>query len=277
MHSHLACARPSSLVLTGFALTASPEPLPGGENRAWRVGDVVLKPVDVPDAQLEWQASLYESLRDEEQFRVPGVIRASDGTLVVEGWYATTFLPGRHVQRRWLDIVEVGEVFHAAIGSVRRPAFLDERTDPWSIGDRAAWGELPVAEIPETKHLQRLLDHLRPINAPSQLIHGDLTDNVSFDDELPPAVIDMSPYFRPLSFASAVIVADALVWEGADASLLEAFDAHVDFPQYLLRALIYRVVTDRLFRLDQPLRPDSDDPYRGVVDLAITASERLNR
>jgi hypothetical protein len=36
--------------LAAFAFAGSPEPLAGGENTAWRVGDVVLKPVDVPDA-----------------------------------------------------------------------------------------------------------------------------------------------------------------------------------------------------------------------------------
>ena len=265
-------ARPPVSALTAFALAGSPEPLPGGEYTAWRVGDVVLKPVDVPDAQLEWQASLYDWLRNQDQFRVPGAIRADDGALVVDGWYATTFLPGRHVHGRWLDIVEVGEVFHAAIAPVRRPAFIDDRTDPWSIGDRVAWDELAVEDVPETKHLLRLVDHLRPITAPPQLIHGDLTGNVLFDDDLPPAVIDLSPYFRPPAFASAVVVADALVWEGADASLLRVLDRDATFPQYLLRALIYRAVTDRLFRLDQPLRPDRDDPYRSAVDLAIAAS-----
>src|ERR671910_25722 len=82
-------ARPPASALTAFALAGSPEPLPGGEYTAWRVGDVVLKPVDVPNAQLEWQASLYDWLRDQDQFRVPGAIRADDGALVVDGWHAT--------------------------------------------------------------------------------------------------------------------------------------------------------------------------------------------
>jgi hypothetical protein len=46
--------------------------------------------------------------------------------------------------------------------------------------------------------------------------------------------------------------------------------AHVErFEQYLLRALVYRAVTDRLFRADEPIRPDRDDPYLPVVELAL--------
>jgi hypothetical protein len=92
---------------------------------------------------------------------------------------------------------------------------------------------------------------------------------VLFDDQLPPAVIDFSPYWRPTAFASAIVVADALVWEGADESILNAV-AHVeDFGQCLLRALIYRTVTDRLFRSHEPIRPDDADPYLPAVELAL--------
>ena len=52
-------------------------------------------------------------------------------------------------------------------------------------------------------------------------MHGDLTGNVLFARGLPPAVIDFSPYWRPVGFASAVVVGDALLWEGADESLLD--------------------------------------------------------
>jgi uncharacterized protein (TIGR02569 family) len=132
-----------------------------------------------------------------------------------------------------------------------------------------AWGELSTADVPPTKHLDRLLALLKPIDTESQLIHGDLTGNVLFDEELPPAILDLSPYCRPARFASAVVVADALVWQRADEALVHAFDTDAEFPQHLVRALIYRIVTDRLFRLDEPLRPDADDPYSIPVALAI--------
>ena len=125
------------------------------------------------------------------------------------------------------------------------PDFIARRADPWAIGDRVAWGGLPLGEFAQVRHLPRLAAALRPVEASSQLIHGDLTGNVLFDDQLPPAVIDFSPYWRPAAFASAIVVADALVWEDADESILDAV-AHIeDFGQLLLRALIYRAVTDR--------------------------------
>jgi uncharacterized protein (TIGR02569 family) len=203
-----------------------------------------------------------------EGFRVARPQRSVDGSLVVDGWCALEWVEGRHEERRWADIVAAGESFHAALAGVPRPDFIDRRTDPWVIGDRVAWGELPAGDFARVKHLDRLAAALRPIDKPSQLIHGDLCGNVLFADPLPPAIIDFSPYWRPPAFASAIVVADALTSEGADESLLDAVDHVEDFPQFLLRALIYRVVTDRLFRENEPIRPDDADPYLPVVDLA---------
>jgi uncharacterized protein (TIGR02569 family) len=115
--------------------------------------------------------------------------------------------------------------------------------DPWSIGDRVAWGESSIDPYRDLPHVAALAEALRPIDAPSQLVHGDLGGNILFADGLPPAIIDLSLYWRPTAFASAIVVADALVWEGADASLLRAVD-HLDtFGQYLARALLYRLAT----------------------------------
>ena len=100
------------------------------------------------------------------------------------------------------------------------------------------------------------------------MIHGDLTANVLSDDRLPPAVIDLARYWRSTAFASAIVVADALVWEGAEEGILDAVSHIADFDQYLLPALIYRAVTDRLFRTDEPVRPDDADPYLPAVEFA---------
>ena len=94
-----------------------------------------------------------------------------------------------------------------------------------------------------------------------------------FDERLPPAIIDFSAYWCPAPFASAAVVADAVVWEGADERILDAV-AHVeDFDHYLRLPLIDRTVTDRLARPDEPHRPDEDDPYLPAVELACRLVE----
>ncbi len=227
----------------------------------------MLKPLDRAEPELAWQAEVFAAICC-DGFRVAHPLRAQDGSLVVGGWCAWEAVEGRHEERRWPEIVAVGERFHAALGGVPRPEFIGRRTDPWAIGDRVAWGELPASDFARVKHLGRLVSALRPVTAPSQLVHGDLTGNVLFADRLPPAVIDFSPYWRPPAFASAVVVGDALVWEGAEEDLLHAV-AHVeDFDQYLLRALIFRIVTEAVFHPGAPARPDEIDPYLPAVELA---------
>jgi uncharacterized protein (TIGR02569 family) len=247
-------------------------PLEGGEGSSWLVGDLVLKPLDQSQEMLTWQAELLGSIRC-DGFRVARPRRALDGALVVDGWSAWERLAGQHEERRWPEIITVGERFHAALADVPWPDFISRRSDLWAIGDRVAWGEFPIDQFIHVKHLPRLAAALRPIDARSQLIHGDLTGNVLFAEELPPAIIDLAPYWRPTAFASAIVVADALVWEGANEQLLENV-AHIErFDQFLLRALIYRAVTDWLFRKHEPIRPDDADPYLPAVELAFGLAE----
>jgi uncharacterized protein (TIGR02569 family) len=126
-----------------------------------------------------------------------------------------------------------------------------------------AWGDLPVSDFADAKHVARLAAARRPIDALDQLIHGDLSGNVLFAEGLPPAIIDLSPYWRPTAFATAIVVADALVWDGADTSLLSQV-RHIDhFAQYLVRALIYRMVTHRIGG------SGGADPYEPAVEIAI--------
>jgi uncharacterized protein (TIGR02569 family) len=178
--------------------------------------------------------------------RVAPPLISIDGALVVDGWYATPFLVGDHRADSWPEIIRAGQRFHEAISDVHRPAVLAARTDPWSIADRVAWEEL---QVPETAGPieRRLAVARRAIDAThSQLIHGDLTGNVLFADGLPPAIIDLSPYWRRPDFGSAIVVADAIVWEGAGAALIAEIADGDDVAQLLIRALIYRIVTDRL-------------------------------
>src|SRR5204863_470269 len=114
---------------------------------------------------------------EQDGFRLALPIRARDGRWVVDGWCAQTAVAGEHAPR-WMDILEVSDAFHAAAAHLPRPPFVDARTHAWSIGDRVAWGQIdPPSPAPL---LTRLLAIRRDVDLPSQMIHGDLTENVLF-------------------------------------------------------------------------------------------------
>ena len=247
-------------VLAAFGLSGPVTALSGGQGRSWRAAPAVLKPLDMDPAMLAWQAGVLSRLDGRSDFRVAPPLPALDGSWVVSGWTAWRHEPGRHRPQRWRDIVDVGRRLHEALATEPRPAALADRTDIWSVADRVAWGELPASRFAGTKHLAELTAALRPVNAPAQLVHGDLTGNVLFDEQLPPLVIDLSPYWRPAGFAAAVVVADALVFEAAGPEVVDLLGDDPDARQHLLRALIFRAVTDHLARPDLR-RADDADPY----------------
>jgi uncharacterized protein (TIGR02569 family) len=235
---------------------------------SWFAGGVVVKPVDVDLEELSWQAQIFSRIPS-AGFRLARPRRAADGSLCIDGWCATEYVTGTHEARRWPEIIAVGERFHAALHGIPRPSFLDQRASRWAIGDRVAWGEIPASEFPDVRHLPELASALRPVTAPSQLIHGDLAGNVLFDSPQPPAIIDFSPYWRPTAYASAIVIADALVWEGADRQVLDAVTHIGDFGQYLVRALIFRAVTDWILSQEEPANSAAEhDPWERPVNLA---------
>lgn len=243
---------PPEHVVQEFGAAGTPQPLPGGQATAWRVGAVVFKPLDVEPGQLAWQASLLSRLDGRAEFRVAPPLRSADGALVVGGWTAWRSEPGSHPRDEPAGtaaaIIGAGRALHAALSEERRPAFLAERTDWWAVADRVAWGESPVDEYAHVEHIAPLLDRLRPVTATAQLIHGDLSGNVLFCRGRPPLIIDLSPYWRPTVTADAIVIADLLVFRGAGARILDAVADVPNFAQYLLRALIFRAVTDLLTR-----------------------------
>ena len=190
---------------------------------------------------------------------------------MVDGWMASTFCEGSHQQGRWLDIIEVADRLHGALANVACPSFHSGRDDPWAKADRVAWGEASVTPFLHVPHVARLAPLLAPIDDPSQVIHGDLTGNVLFADPLPPAVIELTVYWRPAAYAHAVVVADALAWEGATPDDLAPATSRDGFGQFLARALLARIVTDWLA---DPRSAAAHGPaYDSAVDLAVSLIE----
>jgi uncharacterized protein (TIGR02569 family) len=249
---------PSDLVLRAFGVPARPVPLAGGEGRAVHAGDVVLKLCDDP-VEWAWLARWLPTI-DQDGFRLALPLSASDGRWVVDGWCAQAAVAGDHAGR-WLDVLEVGRRFHTALTHIPRPDFIDARTHPWSVGDRVAWGELdpPVSD----PLLARLLAVRAPVDLPSQVVHGDLTENVLFATGVVPAVIDVTPYWRPACYAAAVVVGDAIRWHDAAPGPLLAASAEIEgFGQLFVRAVIFRLVTTLLFARE------GSTSYEAVVRVA---------
>lgn len=239
----LSNAVPPASVLKAFGLTGAAAPLVGGQGRTVRVGEVVLKPVDGAEDEVEWVVSVLENLPPNRGFRVPGPIRAADGRCIVEGWTASEFLVGEPgPQGRWSDVLSAGRTFHAVLRELSRPDFLDRRMHPWAVADRVAWGEQQVDVVGDlAEPLAALLELRRPVAPTAQLVHGDLTGNVLFAAGQAPAVIDFSPYWRPPVFAEAIVVADGLLWFEPPPDMLVGSD-RPDWQQMLIRALIFRLV-----------------------------------
>lgn len=227
------------MVLRAFGV-ADPVSLTGGTGTSWRAGELVLKPVGEVTELLEW----LESLPITQTIRTARPVRAADERLVVDGWSATPFLVGRHTKDAWGQIVAAGRVLSEEFTDVVEPEWISQRDDPWARADRLAWSE---EELPEgtPRWLRELADRRVSTTSDSTLIHGDLTGNTLFHPGLPPALIDLSPYFRPVEYAGAIVVVDAVCFEAAPPAargLVRGADAE----QLLLRATLFRAITDVL-------------------------------
>ena len=87
-------------------------------------------------------------------------------------------------------------------------------------------------------------------------MHGDTCANLLFDSVLPPAVIDFSPYWRPTAYADAIVAVDGLLWFRAGPDLVALASTGADFPQMLVRALLFRLLLETSLLALTPDMPD---------------------
>lgn len=240
-------ARPSKAVLAEFRVPAEHREalcnLPGGRGLTWRAGDTVLRP-SAGDGETLWKANVLAQLPHTRAFRTPRPITAASGAWTVDSWEAWNWLPGHTDETRVTDVLTAGASFHRAIAHLERPDFLDRVDDPWARSDRIAWEEEP---LPRGDTLERLADAFRPVSAPSQMIHGDLLGNVMFEPGEAPVIIDWAPYWRPVGFSDAIVLADAACWHGlVPSDMLRLADRRRDGRQHVIRALVFRIATFEL-------------------------------
>lgn len=219
------------------------EPLPG--TVAWRYGDLVLKPV-VDKSRTLWTARALESI-EEPGLRVAKPVRSTDGRWVVGGWSANRFVSGTP-EHRYDEVVHAAVKLHRATARLPRPDFLSGRTDVEGLADKLAWGEVEMS-LDETKGgrwFEVLAGARRPVNLPDQVVHGELLASVLFDGDEAPGIVDFVPYYRPGEWSAAIVAVDALAWGGATIDLLHRWAHLPEWPQLLLRAILFRLAANAL-------------------------------
>lgn len=228
---------PDRAVLAAFGASETPERLVGGRGLAWRLGHMVLRPAgDLEEAN--WTSEVLANIPSAQGFTAPQPIRDKQGSWVRRGWQAIEWVPGVADESRVSDVVRAGAAFHRAVAGLPRPFFIAASNSAWSAADRSAWGEAPW---PNDDIIRRLLAEYCPIDAASQIIHGDLLGNVLFSPGRPPAVIDWAPYWRPPGYGAAIAVVDAACWHGYPLDLLSESHGYPQWRQLLLRALVFRL------------------------------------
>lgn len=256
-------------VLQAFGIAEMPVPLAGGEGRSFRAGGLVLKHSDL-DEEVAWAGRVLQRLAG-RGFRVAPYRQTMAGEWSADGWFAQTLLPGAHAMDRWREVLAACEAYHRALAGIVKPAFMAARTSPWAVADRIAWGEEALVYAPQlAEFVEPLAARLRPVDLPDQVIHGDFSGNVLFADGEAPAVIDFTPYWRPASFARAIVVVDAITWHRGDEVL---FDIIADDPES--HQMLVRAELRRLLEVDQQHRQFGRDGFtqlpahRRTVDLIL--------
>ncbi|GAA2066224.1 TIGR02569 family protein [Williamsia deligens] len=230
----------------------------------WRIGEVVLSLV--PDhARAAWSATIREDLYV-DGLRVARPLRGTDGRYVVSGWRADTYIAGSP-EPRHDEVVSVANRLHQVTAAIERPRFLLQPPAPpytdvdvFTAADRAAWEEVPLRSaraagfgeptspdgVTSIEMLKTLATLRTPVSAPPQLVHGDLFGTVLFAGAAAPGITDIVPYWRPAAWASAVVVVDAIAWGGGDEDLVDRWSDLPEWPQMMLRALLFRLAVHAL-------------------------------
>jgi uncharacterized protein (TIGR02569 family) len=241
-------AAPPAGVLTAFGVDGDVVAVAGGEGLSFKVADIVLKRVHDADEAAWTQALLLEI--EQTGFRIAEPRSTATGGWVQDGWTASAFVAGlRPAAPDWDRIAEAGLRFTDAAEGVRTGGdeILSRRTHRWAVADRVAWHEAEVVLDPEASAIQDAISVLlRDPGADKQLVHADLSGNVFVDPSGGPVILDVSPCLRPRRWGSAIVVADAVLWNGADVRLAVAFASNPVDRDLFGRALLFRMVAEQL-------------------------------
>lgn len=232
---------PTKDTAASFGSSEKLELLSGGQGTSYRSGMIILKPADDFE-RTQWMAKIFTDLPSNENVRFARPIKSSNGEWICDGYVAWGFLEGNSVRGGYEEKLFASSVFHELLKDIPRPDFLETVSSSWSAADAVVWARREFHYDDEFMELlHQITPHLKPIQAPLQLIHGDLLGNFLLSESLPTAIIDFSPAWAPNGFAEGVMLADALAWENASPEELEVFRTIPNIDQFAWRGVFRRI------------------------------------
>ncbi|MCM3697966.1 RIO1 family regulatory kinase/ATPase [Paenibacillus macerans] len=238
----------SNEILNSFNLCGDIIPLTGGQNTAVRVGNAVLKPVDDIN-HCEWLLNIIYNLNP-QGYRLSKPIKSKYGTFVYRGWACTQYEMGKDTKGRIEEKLHVSRLFHRDLSSINFHDF-PYTENPWSKGHRIAWqiDELSRGLPRETREI--IISILRMVSLKEQynmqIVHGDLSGNILFDEAMSPLVIDFSPTIAPVEYAEAILVCDCIARQGSKVSEIDLLPNDKLYREMIIRAIIFRLTVSAIF------------------------------
>ena len=235
-------------VLEAFSLSGPIQPLSGGTVQVFRVGNLVIKPLNPTALEnphslvlAPWLAENFANLPD-QGFRLTRQVPTCENRwLARPNWTAWTVLEGVTPTREDIpQIVTAIRALHRAISHLPKHPLLDQNDIAWGVAHKYCWREQPPSIHPQLDGIVKTLyDKLNPLPPMEwQLIHGDLSpDNILIAPGKPPGFIDFTPFWAPVDFAIAIF-ANFIGPRQDDGSVLPYFDDIPYFDQLLLRVAI---------------------------------------
>ncbi len=229
-------------IAKNFGCDSEPALLPGGHGTTYRCGSVILKPV-TDSAESNEIADIAAQSLPVEHIRIPKPLKSESGDWIYGDYVAWEYLAGEDMEGEYETKIKICDWFSESMAISHRPKFLESADHAWAVADKASWGEIKKEYSSDFESvISPIYSRLEKVTSPSVLIHGDLNGNVVFDKALPPAVIDITLYWRPKDFAKAIVIIDGIVCDGAHLDIYKLVEHLPEMRQLMLRATLRRIL-----------------------------------
>jgi uncharacterized protein (TIGR02569 family) len=233
--------------LAAFGCEGTYQSLIGGEGYSVRVNSCVLKLIE-NETRYSWACNLLLRLNPKDH-RIYRPLRARTGSFVFNGWGASKYEPGDHINGRWDEKLQVCRSFHSLLNQLNYSS-MPPSNDHWTQAHEIAWQSKSLPNSVEeqiTEVIEELFVHYLPMRRSEGIIHSDICGNILFHDSKQPCVIDFSPAYGSAKYAEAIFVADAIAWERAPLEIVQQLPYSHEYRQLLLRAINFRLIVTALF------------------------------